>query len=485
MRKIFICALALMVAGTAYSREKKKDKDALEIELQSINEVLQGVRDSLESEIAARYSFKQHTVEQRETDKEEYERLREKQETVLNGLSKIKEEALVKEQNLSEAIKNAKDKQDEWVFVKNGFDEMMQKEADGLIEVFPTDLERRQGELEAVRRRYKEKYDPISGWNDYLRYRLTAMKSGRSVAIEQATLLPDDGAPRQFSVARFGNVFAYCMDTAKQVYMIRQTGRLGAARFAIEPVLSPELKGFLNDALPLWIQNNTVSGMVVSEVMQNEQAKELVAGQKKSPIEKYIESAKSGGWVMIPLFLLPLWALVLVFQKVLQFWLRRRKYTEQMQTGLELAKKDTAQALSFAKSRKGMMARILEACLDSPKGRESAEHAVRKAIMQETPVLNRNLNTLAVIAGAAPLLGLLGTISGMITLFAAVTYYGTGDPKFLAGGISEALVTAQTGLAVAIPTLLIHDFLRGRKEHLLSDIEVMASRVLDRLVPEE
>jgi biopolymer transport protein ExbB len=89
-----------------------------------------------------------------------------------------------------------------------------------------------------------------------------------------------------------------------------------------------------------------------------------------------------------------------------------------------------------------------------------------------------------VIAGAAPLLGLLGTISGMIALFAAVTYYGTGDPKFLAGGISEALVTSQTGLAIAIPTLFAHDYIRKQKDRLIADIEAMAQRVLDKTVAE-
>jgi hypothetical protein len=76
MRTIIVCALALMVVSSAFCRDKKKD--ALELELMSLNEMIEGVRDSLEAEIAARYAFKQHTVEQRETDKEEYERLREK-----------------------------------------------------------------------------------------------------------------------------------------------------------------------------------------------------------------------------------------------------------------------------------------------------------------------------------------------------------------------------------------------------------------------
>jgi biopolymer transport protein ExbB len=146
--------------------------------------------------------------------------------------------------------------------------------------------------------------------------------------------------------------------------------------------------------------------------------------------------------------------------------------------------KKTEQALDYAKSQKGLMARVIETCLTSTDSRDHAEQAVRKLIMQEVPVFNRGINTVAVIAGASPLLGLLGTISGMISLFAAVTFYGTGDPKFLAGGISEALITALTGLAIAICSLFLHELLRSRKERLLSDVEVMAYSALDKIVPE-
>jgi biopolymer transport protein ExbB len=484
MKTIFACALALIFAVAADSREKKKD--VLEIELTSLNEVIQGVRDSLESEIAARYSFKQHTVEQREADKEEYEQLREKQEVVLTNLSKIKEEALVKEQNLGEAKKNAKEKQEEWVQVKNSFDEMMQKEADGLIEVFPADLERRRAALEEVRRLNREKGDPLSGWDPFLRYRISMMAVGRTVGITQQKLLPNDGAPRMFSIARFGNVFAFCMDTSQKVYMIRQTGHLGADRYGVEAVLSPELRAFLVDVLPQWIQKNKISGMVMCEVMQNEQARILVAGQGKSSFQKFIHEIKAGGLIMVPLLFLPFWVVTLVLKKMLQFWSRRRKYVKQQKTAFAfIDSNNTAKALTYVKSEKGMMAKILEICLDSPRDRDHAENGVRKLIMHETPIINRSLNTIAVIAGAAPLLGLLGTISGMITLFSAVTYYGTGDPKFLAGGISEALITAKTGLFIAIPTLFLHDYLRGRRDHLMNDIEAMALAALDKIVPEK
>lgn len=485
MRIFFICTLILFTAGTLHSRDRDKKKNALEIELRRINEAIEDVRDSLETEIAARYTFKQHTVEQRETDREEYERQRELQERALLNLSKIKEEALVKEQNLGEAKKNAEEKKEEWTFVKDGFEEIMQKEADKIIETFPVDLERRRSDLEEVRRSFREKGDPISGWNTFLSYRIDAMLAGRTVTIDQEKLLPDDGIARMFSLSRFGNVFAYCMDTAQKIYMIRQTGRLGADRYVIEPVRSEELSGFILEALPQWIRENSVTGPVMTEVMQNEQTRMLVEGEKKTAFQKLRTHFKAGGWVMIPLLLLPFWILAIVLQKALQFWVRQRRFTRQINAALTyVEKKENGRALEYVKSRKGLMAKVIEACLDSSENRDTAENEVRKLILHEMPVLNRNINTLAVIAGAAPLLGLLGTISGMIALFAAVTYYGTGDPKFLAGGISEALVTSQTGLAIAIPTLFIHDYIRNRKERLVADIEVMTQRVLDTIVPE-
>jgi len=149
-------------------------------------------------------------------------------------------------------------------------------------------------------------------------------------------------------------------------------------------------------------------------------------------------------------------------------------------------KKENSRALEYVQKSKGVMARIFEHCLSHPQASRGAiEKSIREILINEIPQLGRYLNTLAVIAGAAPLLGLLGTISGMISLFGAVTHYGTGDPKFLAGGISEALITAKTGLAVAIPVLFIHDYLRNKKDQLQADIEKYSFRILNKLWPED
>jgi biopolymer transport protein ExbB len=106
--------------------------------------------------------------------------------------------------------------------------------------------------------------------------------------------------------------------------------------------------------------------------------------------------------------------------------------------------------------------------------REILENVLQEAILKELPRLERFLPALNVMAAVAPLLGLLGTVTGMIGTFHVITLYGTGDPRLMAGGISEALVTTMLGLAVAIPVMLIHAFLRRRIEHIVGDMEEKA-----------
>ena len=88
-------------------------------------------------------------------------------------------------------------------------------------------------------------------------------------------------------------------------------------------------------------------------------------------------------------------------------------------------------------------------------------------LAEESSLLNRGLPTLAVLAAVSPLLGLLGTVTGMIETFQSITLFGTGDPKLMSGGISQALVTTQLGLAVAIPLVLLHSLLTGQVNRLV------------------
>jgi biopolymer transport protein ExbB len=95
--------------------------------------------------------------------------------------------------------------------------------------------------------------------------------------------------------------------------------------------------------------------------------------------------------------------------------------------------------------------------------------------------LERYLNTLGTIAAVTPLLGLLGTVIGMVKVFTAITTAGVGNPGVLAGGISEALITTAAGLSVAIPSLIAYRYLRGRVDALVVEIEKEAMKLIDAL----
>jgi biopolymer transport protein ExbB len=111
--------------------------------------------------------------------------------------------------------------------------------------------------------------------------------------------------------------------------------------------------------------------------------------------------------------------------------------------------------------------------------RETLESILQEAILRELPRVERGLSVLAVLGAVAPLLGLLGTVTGMIDTFRVITLFGTGDPKLMSGGISEALVTTELGLAIAIPIMLLHTLLSRRSNHIVGDMEEKAVSLIN------
>jgi len=113
---------------------------------------------------------------------------------------------------------------------------------------------------------------------------------------------------------------------------------------------------------------------------------------------------------------------------------------------------------------------------------EKLELKMDEVIIKETPGLTRGINTVKLLSAVAPLLGLLGTVTGMIVTFQSITLFGTGDPKLMAGGISQALITTVLGLVCAIPLLLLHNVIANKSQELVQILEeqsagLIASRV--------
>ena len=149
--------------------------------------------------------------------------------------------------------------------------------------------------------------------------------------------------------------------------------------------------------------------------------------------------------------------------------------------------------LSWVSFKMKRQQRVAEARSSNPMGRvslvaeqyrgvplEALDMHLDEAVSREATRLSRGLPTLAVVAAVAPLLGLLGTVTGMIETFQAITLFGAGDPKMMSSGISQALITTQLGLVVAIPVLLLHSFLKGRANGLIELLDRHGTTLLGR-----
>ncbi len=135
-------------------------------------------------------------------------------------------------------------------------------------------------------------------------------------------------------------------------------------------------------------------------------------------------------------------------------------------------------AAETARTDRTALGRVLTVALDNVRrSREQLEDAVSEAMLRENGTLDRFGAAILISAAVGPLLGLLGTVTGMISTFDVITEYGTGNPKMLSGGISEALITTEYGLYVAIPCLLIGNVLNGWAERIKDDMERSALRV--------
>ena len=146
---------------------------------------------------------------------------------------------------------------------------------------------------------------------------------------------------------------------------------------------------------------------------------------------------------------------------------------------IDVDKKVTAQLNSDAISTDNALGRVLSVYEENKSvDTDTLELKMAEAVFKETPELNKGLLIIKVISVVAPLMGLLGTVTGMINTFQAITLYGTGDPKLMAGGISQALVTTVLGLTVAIPTTLLHTIVSGRSRRVSQIIQEQGAGII-------
>jgi biopolymer transport protein ExbB len=199
--------------------------------------------------------------------------------------------------------------------------------------------------------------------------------------------------------------------------------------------------------------------------------------------DNLIQHVMKGGPVMLPIVLLGLFSVFIFITRWLVIGKIRIATPQDLQVILgALRRSDRTKATAHASGIKGPVGEMLHLAIDHCRERkEYIEEVMYEKMIATKPKLEKLLPFLALSAAAAPLLGLLGTVTGMINTFNMITVFGTGDPKTLAGGISEALITTEFGLVVAIPSLLLHAILSRRVKGVLASMEQTAVSFINGL----
>jgi biopolymer transport protein ExbB len=196
-----------------------------------------------------------------------------------------------------------------------------------------------------------------------------------------------------------------------------------------------------------------------------------------------LEFIIKGGPVMVPLLLCSVVSLSIIVERFLSLRRSRILRYDVLQRIEELLRdRKIPEASTLCKRYPSSMTRILlAAILNHDKSRQEIKEIIEDAGRQEVPVLERYLTILGTIASISVLLGLLGTVSGMIRTFNAIAALGYGHPEALAAGISEALVATATGLSIAIPTLVMYNYFTSKVDSLVVEMEKNSLRMLSIL----
>ncbi|MEW6683782.1 MAG: MotA/TolQ/ExbB proton channel family protein [Nitrospirota bacterium] len=271
-----------------------------------------------------------------------------------------------------------------------------------------------------------------------------------------------DGTKTSGTVIRVGNIAAY--------------GVSEAGSGALAPAGGGQMK--------LW---TLPAADVAQALARNEQPDPLkvflyesldkqVTEDQNQTLLQHVDSGGLIGWLIVALGGL---ALLLILLRAAFLKSASTSTGDVLNSVGELVKQgDLNKALEECHRSKGSTGRVLAATIRNlDRDREHLEDIVSESILNESGHLNRFGAFILVLAAVAPLLGLLGTVTGMIQTFDIITVFGTGDPKLLSGGISVALVTTELGLAVAIPALVLGHLLSGWSERIKDDMEKAALRV--------
>ncbi|MDD2759005.1 MAG: MotA/TolQ/ExbB proton channel family protein [Methylomonas sp.] len=296
------------------------------------------------------------------------------------------------------------------------------------------------------------------------------LKELGSVRTEDEHFFTTDGAEVAGKIVKVGNIAAYGVsEKASGILVPAGGGKLKLWSLPAEDIAH----GFLASKVPS-----------IVKIFLFESKDKAVDEKQEKTVLSVIESGGMIGWVIVGLGGV---ALILIGIRLLLLYLASLN-TQAIANAVipMLQQQQEEQALAYCRQQKGPFARMLKATIENSHGnRDHMDDVISEALLHEAGVLNRFGSAILVIASISPLLGLLGTVTGMISTFDIITEFGTGDPKLLSSGIAIALVTTELGLVVAIPAVLAGTLLSSWSDAIKYDLEEIALRATNILLDRE
>ena len=287
----------------------------------------------------------------------------------------------------------------------------------------------------------------------------------------EASVLGPRGQIEKGRVALVGPVAVFASDQSDATGLVQQElNKADPSLFQLSPELSSGVRQLAT----------TGSGPLSVDATMGNAIK--IASIRETPIEHFVK----GGVVMWPILLRAGTALVITNYKWVQLSKVRLVSSRELQTVIQQVQAgDSGAAMKSAQAIPGPAGQLLVAAVEhSDEKKEYVEEVLYEHMLNTKPKLEALIPFVGLTAAAAPLLGLLGTVTGMIATFQMISVFGTGDPRTMSSGISEALITTESGLYVAIPAVLAHAFLTRKAKAILGSMEQTAVSFINGL-PED
>jgi biopolymer transport protein ExbB/TolQ len=478
---LLIIATALPVLSQVKVDDKADQIEALKIELEQ-------ARQNRDRILARRWEDKQRDTEAREKFNREYDEIKNRLELKVQESDRLHAEIQQFLSDAEEAQARAEEERVRFLSLASALRDKARDLAEPIQKSFPARIPERLQALNRVLKNADTRREaPGEILGNLMAFERAELALTREISAERRGFLRANKEPGEGLFLRLGTVSAAYLDTSGRAgLLLKNPPEQSFTPFDWKEELPVKAADALTKAMTMLDKESGAVVLVPVDVLLTQNlTKAYTQDTDKGFWATVWETLVIGGVFLIPLGLILIALLIISGRKFTQLRRARAGFALYDEASAKAEAGDTAavHALHLRHPRNFVL-RIQDAVAQRySEGRAEAEKAAKELLIREVPRLERGLTTLAVLAAAAPMLGLLGTISGLVAMFQVITEMGVNDPKLLAGGIGEALISTEAGLLIAIPALLGHNYLANRVDDLVAEAEYRATRTLNALWP--